>query len=408
MRSDLEQLRFLTPTLTFQVVSKFATPTYVCDENTLVKQARTALGMPCAFGKLSVHYAMKANPNPEILKLFKQEGITIDASSEFEAKQALELGYKPKDITITSQQFPKNTETLRRGVNFNACSLHQLRRYGELFPNTSVGVRFNPGIGSGHSAKTNVGGPSASFGIWHEYASEVQTIAEEFDLTIVRLHSHIGSGADAEVWTRAARLTLNLAAEFPDVNTIDLGGGFKPARMKTEIEADLHKIGQAIKTEFESFAKKTGRQLQLAIEPGAFLVANGVAIVSEVIDIKDTGPKGHKFIVVDTGMTENLRFSLYGAQHPLVVVPKKPSQSHAQYVVVGHNCESGDLLTPKPGDPEAISERLLQKPQIGDLLVIEACGAYCASMNASGYNSFPRAKEVLLTSSGNLLDISYR
>ena len=69
-------------------------------------------------------------------------------------------------------------------------------------------MRVNPGLGSGHSKRTNVGGPSASFGIWHEHMDEVVRIAQEFNLRITGLHSHIGSGSDPEVWQRCARLTL--------------------------------------------------------------------------------------------------------------------------------------------------------------------------------------------------------
>jgi len=81
--------------------------------------------------------------------------------------------------------------------------------------------------GSGSSNRTNTGGPAASFGIWHEYLGEVKTVAERFNLRITRLHSHIGSGTDPEVWKRCTRMTLDLAAKLPDVQVMNLGGGFK-------------------------------------------------------------------------------------------------------------------------------------------------------------------------------------
>lgn len=267
---------------------------------------------------------------------------------------------------------------------------------------------MNPGLGTGHSNKTNVGGPSSSFGIWHEYTPQILEIAKKHGLTINRIHTHIGTGGDPAVWTRAAELTLDIVEQFPEVTTVDLGGGFKVARMSDETATSLQVVGEAVKKSFEWFAAKTGRKLKLEIEPGTFLTANAGCIVSEIIDIKDTGKDGHEFLIVDMGMTENLRPALYGSQHPLVVVSNSPEKSQKPYVVVGHNCESGDILTPKPGEPDVVGERTLQTAAIGDAMVIEGTGAYCASMSARGYNSFPTAKEILRRKDGTFVDISFR
>lgn len=90
----------------------------------------------------------------------------------------------------------------------------------------------------------------------------------------------------------------------------------------------------------------------------------------------------------------------YGAQHPIVVHSARGEPTH--YVVVGHCCESGDLFTCAPGDPEVIQPRLLNPAQIGDLVSIEAAGAYCSSMSTKNYNSFPEAPEVMLCEDGQL------
>jgi diaminopimelate decarboxylase len=102
-------------------------------------------------------------------------------------------------------------------------------------------------------------------------------------------------------------------------------------------------------------------------------------------------------------MTEVLRPSIYGAQHPLVVVPlKDEARGENDYIVVGHCCESGDVLTPEPGNPEGLAPRRLTEARIGDALVIGGAGAYCAAMSTKNYNSFPEAPEVLLTTDGKL------
>jgi diaminopimelate decarboxylase len=91
---------------------------------------------------------------------------------------------------------------------------------------------------------------------------------------------------------------------------------------------------------------------------------------------------------------------LYGAQHPIVIL--KDTEEYAKYIVVGHCCESGDLFSCAPGDPEKLLERSLKKAEIGDLVTIDGSGAYCAGMSTKNYNSFPEAPEVLLAQDGSV------
>ncbi|MBN2311132.1 MAG: diaminopimelate decarboxylase, partial [Candidatus Hydrogenedentes bacterium] len=96
-----------------------------------------------------------------------------------------------------------------------------------------------------------------------------------------------------------------------------------------------------------------------------------------------------------------LRPSLYGAQHPIAVVPAEPEErAEAEYLVVGHCCESGDVLTPAPDNPEGLQPRSLIETRPGDLVVIGGAGAYCAAMASKNYNSFPEAPELLATRTG--------
>lgn len=387
------------------VQREFGTPVYVYDQKTLEDAARDVLAFPNAYG-LTVRYAMKALPTAAIIRLLVERGLHIDASSGFEVERAISAGIAADRIRLTAQELPANVEELiGQGVLFTACSLHQLRAFGRLFPESNVCIRVNPGKGTGHSNRTNVGGPSSSFGIWHEHLDDAVTTAQEFGLTITALHTHIGSGGDPELWKHCARLSLAIAARLPDVQTLNLGGGFKVGRFPGESTADLNEIGHAILEDFKAFDKEHGRKLHLEIEPGTYLVAGAGAIVATVIDVVDTGEKGYKFIKVDSGMTENLRPSMYGAQHPITLVPAVPAEPGARrdegaYIVVGHCCESGDILTPEPGNPEALAPRTFPEPRIGDAVVIGAVGAYGSAMAAKNYNSFPTAPEVLRSPDG--------
>lgn len=398
----MEQLSFLTERQVRDIQAEFGTPVFVYDQRVLEAQAGAVLSCPNAFG-ITARYAMKALPSAAVLRIVNDAGLHIDASSGFEAERAMNAGIPPHRIQLTAQELPRNLgELIERGVLFNACSLHQLDVYGRLFPGTEVSVRINPGLGTGHSNRTNVGGPSASFGIWHEQAPRILELQRRHDLAVTGMHTHIGSGGDPEVWTRCAQLSLGIAAQLPDVVRLSLGGGFKVGRMIGEPSADLHAIGEVMRREFEAFATRYGRELRLEIEPGTYLVANAGAVIATVIDIVDTGSDGYTFIKIDSGMTELLRPSLYGAQHPIVVVPAEAdARAQRQYLVVGHCCESGDVLTPEPGNPEGLRTRMLTEARIGDAVVIGGAGAYCASMASKHYNSFPEAPEVLITRDGH-------
>lgn len=398
----MEQPKFPDGKTAKKIAAKFETPCYVYDEASLVKQAKVALAFPNAFG-LTVRYAMKAASNAAILKLFDKLGLHIDASSAFEVERAIRAGIDPTHISLSSQQLPKNLkEIVKSGVLYNACSLHQLEAFGKIARGGEVGVRINPGLGSGGTQRTNVGGPASSFGIWHEYIPQIKAVAEKYRLKIVRIHTHIGSGSDPLVWQKVAKMSIATVEQFEDVHTLDMGGGFKVARVAGEKSTDLQKIGKPVAKEIRDFAKRTGRKIRFEIEPGTFLLANCAAVIATVQDMCDTGKDGYKFLKLDSGMTDVLRPSIYGAQHPISIVQNRPSKKTEKYIVVGHCCESGDILTPAPADPEALAPRLMQKAEIGDICIIGGAGAYCSSMSPSNYNSYPASPEVMLLKNGKL------
>lgn len=384
------------------------TPAYVYSEAVLCARASEVLAFPAPFG-FKARFAMKACPNAAILRLFHGMGIGFDASSAFEARRLIMAGIPAGEISLSSQELPADLEALvREGVRYDACSLRQLEAYGKLFPGSEVSLRVNPGLGSGHSQRTNVGGPSSSFGIWHERLPEVLELCARYKLRITVMHTHIGSGADPDVWARVAKMNLETVRKLPDVHTLNMGGGFKIARVRGEKQTDLQKTGAVVAESLREFAKETGREIALEIEPGTYLAAQAGAVVSTIQDLAFTGEGGYNFLKLDTGMTELLRPSLYGAQHNIRVYPAHDTGRTLPYLVVGHCCESGDILTPAAGDPEGLAPRELPEAAIGDICVIEGAGAYCAAMPAKNYNSFPEAPELLLRRDGSLVTIRRR
>ena len=278
-----------------------------------------------------------------------------------------------------------------------------LKRYGQHFNGCDVGVRFNPGQGSGGHIKTNVGGNSSAFGIWYEEVDKVKEILEEYNLNLIRIHTHIGSGTDITVWEEATLLSLDLVQKFPSVTILNLGGGFKVDRMNMK-SSNLHEIGKAVSLKLKSFANETGRELHLEIEPGTHMTALCGVLLSTIQDIISTGKDGYNFLKLDSGMSEIIRPTMYDAQHPMKVIHKRDDtlSSKENYSIVGHCCESGDLLSLRDSNDKLIPVEL-DKAEIDDILLIGGSGAYCSSMCAKNYNSFPEIPEVLVRESGELL-----
>lgn len=371
------------------------TPFFVYSRSCLLARAEELKSLELPYG-LTVRYAVKANNHPEVVRLFDRVGLDFDASSSFEAQELIDLGVAPHKISLSSQQPAHNlAQLLGAGVKYVATSLHQLKLFldCEARPD-AVGLRVNPGLGAGHNNRTTTGGANSGFGLWNAYVPEALALTHGSGVKINRLHVHIGSGADPAVWQKTIQVALEIAAIMPDVTSLDIGGGFKVARWSDEHETDMPAVAAVFAQELERFAARTGRQLHLEIEPGTWLVAHAGGLVAQIVDMVDTGPDGHTFLRLNTGMNDILRPGMYGAQHKMTVLTNETETE--DYVVIGHNCETGDILTPAGGDPERLEPRTLPRARIGDYLVIHDAGAYCRSMAAKGYNSYPSAGEVFI------------
>ncbi len=370
-------------------------PRYEYSRSVIQKTIEELLGLSAPFG-LTVRYAVKANPFPEILKMMHGAGVHFDASSSYEAAMLLEQGVEGNKISLSSQQSPHNlSDLLNEGVLFVATSLNQLKIFLDTVNHpTTVGVRINVGIGEGHTKRTSTGGVNSSFGIWHEYIDDVLAVAQAANVKIDRLHIHVGSGADPKIWKDVMEKSLAVVEQFPDVTSLDIGGGYKIHRYADEKEANIPDIAALFAEQLQSFSERTGRKLHLEIEPGTYFIAHAGTLVACVDDIVDTGKDGYTFLRLNTGMNDFLRSTLYGARHNIEVI--NDSVTTKEYVVVGHNCESGDILSPVAHNPEEIETRTLKEARIGDEVRVYDTGAYCASMRAKGYNSFPDAVEVMV------------
>jgi diaminopimelate decarboxylase len=385
----------LSTAVAHELVAQHGTPLYVYNKQGLRTRAEELMDLRLPYG-FTARYAMKANANPEIIRMFSETGLQFDASSSYEVVQLLEQGISGQAISLSSQQPAHNLpDLLRAGVLFVATSMHQLELFAAAEGHPSkVGLRVNPGMGSGHNNRLTTGGLGASFGLWHEYVPQALQLAREQGIAIDRLHVHVGTGGDPSKWGKILAAGLSIAEQMPDVVSLDIGGGFKIAYTEGDTEADMPHIIEVFSKQLTDFAERTGRELRVEVESGRWLVAHSCSLITVVADIVDTGSEGYTFLRTDTGMNDFLRPAMYGAQHGIRIL--NDAEEQAEYVVVGHCCETSDILTPAPHDPEGILPRKLNKASIGDLLLIADAGAYCASMSTKGYNAYPNAQEVFI------------
>lgn len=378
------------------LVAENGSPLFVYSKAQLHSRAAELLNLHLPFGH-TVRYAVKANSHPEITKLLLDLGLHFDASSSYEASLLLKQGVPGDKISLSSQQSAHNLdELLQSGVHYVATSMHQLELFvAAAHRNDTVALRVNPAIdGAGHNNRLSTSGIASSFGLWHEYVGQALEYAAGNRIVIDRLHMHIGTGADPAIWANAMDIALSIVRQMPDVTVLDIGGGYKIAYTAGEHETDMQQISAVFAEKLQTFARETSRRLKLEIEPGRWLVAHAGVLLAQVDDTVDTGTNGYSFLRLNTGMDDFIRAAMYGAQHGIQVV--NSNNEEVEYVITGHCCETSDILTTMPGDPEHILPRKLQKAEIGDIVAVADAGAYCASFSTKQYNAFPSASEVIV------------
>lgn len=356
-----------------------------------------------------VRFSMKSCSNARILQEMLNFGIKIDAVSVPEIKRAMRAGYAPEDVCLTSDVFFSNEDAefcLKNHIYVSCGSLGMLEEYGETRQRLGLGsdgvsIRINPGEGSGHSKKTNTGGPYSKHGIWHENLDEAKAIAEKHKLRIVGVHTHIGSGGDMEHLSRITGKLVDYAKQFPDLRTVNFGGGlpyeYDPEKPQVDV-GDYQPILEERAQELEEFF---GRPITVEIEPGRRFVAGCGFLIGEVRSLNHTfDEKGKRldYVLTNVGFCHLLRPMAYGSYHPIWFVGDDmgPEQD---LIVAGPVCESGDILTQKNDEPVP---RKLPLPKRGDLVVIGGAGAYGFSMS-SNYNSQPLLPEVMVDSEETIL-----
>ncbi len=375
------------------LVRDFGTPTYVYDGETIAK--RVAELRPFDV----IRYAQKANSNLAVVDWVRRHGAMVDSVSAGEIHRALAAGYPatgdPDPIVYTADIFDAEALDLvvEHGIPVNCGSPDMIAQYGKRVPGGEVTLRVNPGFGHGHSQKTNTGGEHSKHGIWHEELGAALEIAAKHNVRVTGLHLHIGSGADLEHLALVAGALEKLALEIgSSLTTISAGGGLPVAYRDGDPGMDVDAYFKLWDQTRKRLEAEFGHPVRIEIEPGRFLVAESGYLVTEIRAIKKMG--GNLFYLVDAGFNTLARPILYGAYHPMSVVPADDTARAEQSVVVGGPlCESGDIFTQEEGG--FVRPQPLPEAKVGEYLVIEKAGAYGFVMS-SNYNSKPQPAEVLV------------
>lgn len=348
-----------------------------------------------------VRFAQKACSNIHILRLMREQGVKVDSVSLGEIERALAAGFDPKTdpdaIVFTADLI--DDATLARvhelQIPVNAGSVDMLEQLGQVSPGHRVWLRVNPGFGHGHSQKTNTGGENSKHGIWYADMPVALEVLQRYNLKLVGIHMHIGSGVDYGHLEQVCGAMVRQVIDFgQDLEAISAGGGLSIPYREGEEAIDTDHYYGLWSAARDKVAAHVGHPVKLEIEPGRFLVAESGVLVAQVRSVKEMGSR--HFVLIDAGFNDLMRPSMYGSYHHISALAADgrdlTDAPRIDTVVAGPLCESGDVFTQQEGGK--VETRALPEVKPGDYLVLHDTGAYGASMS-SNYNSRPLLPEVL-------------
>ena len=372
------------------IAKQVGTPCYVYSRAAFETQWRA---LDNAFGDHphTVCFAVKANSNIAVLNVLARLGSGFDIVSEGELRRVLLAGGDPQKVVFSG--VAKSSRELAFAIKNNVRSINiesvaELDRVQEVAASmnatASIAIRVNPDVDPETHPYISTGMDKAKFGVTMEAAYEAYKRAAKMpNIEIHGIACHIGSQITKTTpFTDALAIVINmvkrLAGEGIDIKQLDLGGGLgidyqgeTPPSAAEYVQGMLDGI------------KAHGIDLPIAIEPGRYIAGNSGVLLTEVEYLKHNETKN--FAIVDAGMNDLMRPSLYQAFHDIVRVDQETTAKEDVFDIVGPVCESSDVL----GYDRKIAV------QAGDLLAVRSAGAYGFVM-AGTYNSRPRPPEVMV------------
>jgi diaminopimelate decarboxylase len=371
-----------------ELAKKYGTPLFVYSGSTLKRHIKAYEDAFKSIAHLTC-FAVKANSNIAVLDMLGRGGAGADVVSGGELFRAIKAGIAPEKIVYAG--VGKTEQEIRMALKagilmFNIESEDELATINmvaaKMRKKASIALRVNPDIDAGTHPYITTGLKKYKFGIPVDRAIEFYRTARAMkNINVIGIHKHIGSQITevapfADALARILALVDELAKEGIEIKYIDMGGGLgiPYSGEKTPSPKDLAKA---------VLPMLNARDITLVLEPGRSIVGNAGVFITKTLYLKE-GP-GKTFVIVDGGMNDLIRPTLYEAYHEVLPVTRRRAKKVVSDVV-GPICETGDFLA---------KDRELQETRQGDLLAVMSAGAYGFTMS-SNYNSRPRAAEVMV------------
>lgn len=367
------------------IANEFGTPLYVYHAEHISAQYKR---LTDAFAQTDTKffYACKALTNIQVLNHIKHIGCSVDCSSINEVKLALHAGFEPTNILYTSNgiHFSEIEEAQSLGVHINIDSLSNLEKFGKKFGHGyPVGIRLRPNIMGGGNLKVSTGHDKSKFGIPVDQLDKILSLVTTHKLCIQNLHIHTGSDIkDVDTFIKGIEVLFDIIPSFAELDSIDLGGGFKVPYKEGDSETDIPLLAKKVKEAFDNHPNPNGRHLQVWFEPGKFLVSAAGYLITSVNVIKETSAT--TFVGINSGFNHLIRPMFYEAYHKIENI-SNPTGAEKEYSVVGNICETDTFAW----------DRKLNEVREGDHLVFYNAGAYGFEMS-SNFNSRYKPAEVMV------------
>jgi diaminopimelate decarboxylase len=384
-----------------EIVAKHPTPFHIYDEKGIREYARKFNAAFSWNQGFKEYFAIKAAPNPYLMKILRNEGFGIDCSSLAELELADRVGMRGDEIMFTSNNTPaveyRKARALNAIINLDDIShIDYLEEYAGI-PDTLC-FRYNPGnLKEGNHI---IGHPEeAKYGLTRPQMLEAYRIAKEKGVKRFGIHTMVASNElDADYFVETADILFRLILEISQkldihIDFANLGGGIGIPYRPEQEPVDLEYMSQGIRALYDQIiAGNNLAPLKLNFESGRAVTGTFGFLVTRVLHIKDTYKK---FAGMDACMVNLMRPALYGAYHHITVVGKESSQGQVLYDVTGSLCENNDKFA---------IDRLLPEVVPGDLLVIHDTGAHGHAMGFN-YNGKLKSAELLLRENGEVIEI---
>lgn len=382
----------LSNTQLLELANRFGTPLYVYHAEK-IKEQYLALEQAFTNSNARFFYACKALTNINILKYIQSLGAGLDCVSINEVKLGLKAGFSPADILFTPNcvDFAEIEAGKDLGVHINIDNISILEQFGNKFGGSyPICIRFNPHIMGGGHYKISTGHIDSKFGISIHQMRHIERIIKSTQLHVTGVHMHTGSDIkDVNVFIAGLEVMLDIAANFPNLQFIDLGSGFKVPYHEDDVRTDVADLGAKVCEALEKFNQLKKQNLQVWFEPGKFLVSEAGYFITRCNVIKQT--TATVFVGVNSGFNHLIRPMMYEAYHKIENI-SNPFGNPRIYTVVGNICETDTFAW----------DRKLSEVREGDYLVFYNAGAYGFEMS-SNFNSRLKPAEVLVKDGEALL-----